>query len=542
MKLFRGDAVSLTAGSVLVVFGALTIGALPYLAGEVLDALAAGKDLSHPTKVMGIAVALGVIFFGVGGLVLMGRVEKRLATIRSEMVSSLLGADLGHVRNIPPGDVITRLTGDVRSLRGVVLPVTHTIPAALTMLVVATVAMFLLDSTLFWVMQLAVIPPALLGLGASLGLRRVGRKEKEALATVSERVREFLRLFVLVRTSGTAKAEHEGAAREIGVARKFGFRTAVYALGMELSAQLSVQIGFFATLAFGVSRVQSGQLAVAELVAFMLYATQLAAPLGILGQANAEIQHNLSSVPRLMEILEQPSLATGRGVEEVSVEQDNIEPSYILKDVDYKRVGGELVLSGMTLTLPIRGFVKVSGDSGSGKSTLLALLAGLSQPTAGSVALFGTELSNWDSNELTKAVAFVEQDAPALSLSLYDNLTYGLNRQVSDSEISGLLEAFNLSERFSSRSSWDESIGEAGTSVSGGERQRIALIRALLRKPKVLLLDEVTSQLDTETETAVLRYLEGLSKDVLVVMATHNEINQFDTEIVLPAKSATSED
>lgn len=184
----------------------------------------------------------------------------------------------------------------------------------------------------------------------------------------------------------------------------------------------------------------------------------------------------------------------------------------------------EEVISGMNLHIRRGTPLVIKGASGAGKSTLLSILLGYYVPSHGSIHLNGNEkeidiLTMINRNE----IAYVGPDPFLFDDSVYDNLTFGLNENVSREHIDELLKRFGLYSIFNGRKDGlEERLGEH-SHLSTGQRQRLSLIRALLRKPEVLVLDEATSNLDTESELIIVNYLKEFSKNAFVIIVTHRE-------------------
>jgi ABC-type multidrug transport system fused ATPase/permease subunit len=179
------------------------------------------------------------------------------------------------------------------------------------------------------------------------------------------------------------------------------------------------------------------------------------------------------------------------------------------------------VLEDVSFEIPGPGLTALVGPSGAGKSTIFALLSRFYDADGGSVKVGGTDVRRLPLGELRSRVAYVEQDAPVLAGTVRQNLLYA-NPDASDAELEGVLDLANL-RAFAEKlpDGLDTEVGDGGTLLSGGERQRIALARMLLRKPRLLLLDEVTSQLDAENERALKETVREVSRRCAVVVIAH---------------------
>ena len=178
-------------------------------------------------------------------------------------------------------------------------------------------------------------------------------------------------------------------------------------------------------------------------------------------------------------------------------------------------------LSDITLSVPARGLTAVVGPSGSGKTTMFSLLERFYEPQAGIITFAGRDLRNWSREELRAEIAYVEQEAPVLAGTLADNLRYAAPG-ATDAELAAVLAATRLDGLIARLPGGLETeVGSRGVGLSGGERQRIAIARALLRSPRLLLLDEASSQLDAVNEQALRDVVADLARSRAVMTIAH---------------------
>jgi ABC-type multidrug transport system fused ATPase/permease subunit len=191
----------------------------------------------------------------------------------------------------------------------------------------------------------------------------------------------------------------------------------------------------------------------------------------------------------------------------------------------------------LTFELPPGGMTALVGPSGVGKSTIFALLERYYEPQSGTIAMDGRDIRDWPLPELRAAIAYVEQDAPILAGTLRDNLCMATPDATDDDlhAVVTLTHLDDLLERLPD--GLDTAIGHRGTTLSGGEQQRIAIARALLRRPRVLLLDEATSQLDAVNELALRGLIEAVALTTTVVVVAHrlSTVHSADRILVMDA-------
>jgi ABC-type multidrug transport system fused ATPase/permease subunit len=208
------------------------------------------------------------------------------------------------------------------------------------------------------------------------------------------------------------------------------------------------------------------------------------------------------------------------------------EPAVRFEHVTFRYPGSaEPTLRDLTLTITGAGLTALVGPSGSGKSTVLRLIEGFYPIEKGRIWVSDRVLGDWDLSLLRNHVAYVEQESPVLAGTIGANLTYGIDdEEVPEEEVGQALEKVGLADRVTSL---DQPVHHRGDDLSGGERQRISIARALLRRPQLLLLDEVTSQLDASNEMLMRSLIQEISQQIPVVMVAHRLSTVVDADCVV---------
>jgi ABC-type multidrug transport system fused ATPase/permease subunit len=311
---------------------------------------------------------------------------------------------------------------------------------------------------------------------------------------------------------------------------------------MEASAGLAVQASFLAVLAVGGVRVVSGALPVSSLIAFLLYLFLLSDPISSLVNGVTQLQAGLAAVVRMRELQDLPTEpAASRGSTPQPSSYSGPAPASVtFTEVWFRyRYPHESgwVHRDLSFELPPGGMTAIVGPSGAGKSTVFSLLERYYEPQSGTIAVDGRDIRGWPLPELRAVIAYVEQDAPILAGTLRENLCMATPDATDDDlrAIFTLTRLDDLLERLPD--GLDTPIGHRGTTLSGGEQQRIAIARALLRRPRVLLLDEATSQLDAVNELALRALIEAVALTTTVVVVAHrlSTVTSADRILVMDA-------
>jgi len=482
----------------------------------------------HGLPPAGIAVvaALGAVaLVGLSGITgyltsfLSGAAAERIgADLRARVYERLLAlSPRFHDRN-RSGDLVTRLTGDVSRVQdALVVWLVSAVPDVLT-LAGLLVVLLAIDPGMTGVALVAVPPLAVL---AALRRRQIKRAQREARARqgdLAARVAESLRHVRAVQAFAQQDAENRRFRRDnTGVVR-----TSLRALDLEArygpAADMLLAAGGGLVLWLGVLRVTSGRMTVGVLLVVLSYLASLYGPVRSLTRLASVLARGAASRERLSEVLtsdeyvadapdavpapDEPRTLT---VQALTFGYDPRHP--VLHEVSLQVCRGEMVC--------------LVGATGVGKSTLLSLLLRLYDPDAGTIALDGSGIRGLTTASLRERIALVPQDPWILDGTVADNIAFGrpeANREdILDAARTALVHPFVSAMP----AGYDTVVGEGGVLLSGGQRRRVALARALLRGSPVLLLDEPTSGLDAESEQAVMDAIEQAAAGRMTLVVSH---------------------
>lgn len=499
----------------------------------IIDNALGGRPLPLSLPLVGGMKGLGVVNVAVGlgvGLVvaaatvsyvvsmLVGTTALNLATdLRAEVFARLLHLPARVHDRHSSGDLVTRLTSDVsRVQEALVARVQVALPGLVTMAGMTTL-MLLVDPTLTLVV-LGAIPP--LALVAVLRRRSVAAVQAEArtrAGVLASHAAEVIRHARAVQTFSQEDPER----------RRFGLlsRASAQAAGgvVQTSARLAptADLLFAVVLAgvlwLGTARVVGGRITLGELMVFVAYLGSMRTPIRSLSALAGTLGRGKASRERLAEVLAEPPLAEPRHPLPAPAATADLR----LANVSFGYAPGAPVLIDVTLTVPAGRTVCVVGKTGAGKSTLLSLLVRLHDPDSGVVSIGDTDVRQLALADVRARAAFVPQDAWVMAGTIADNVRYG-TPGASDEAVRAAC-ASALVDEFADRlpAGLQTPVGEGGTMLSGGQRRRVALARALLRGSPVLLLDEPTSGLDAASEALVIEAIARASVRRTVVIVTH---------------------
>ncbi|OOC09086.1 ABC transporter transmembrane domain-containing protein [Thioalkalivibrio halophilus] len=528
-----------------IVFGlvALVVGSGAILAfGGVLRLLVdAGLGPEDPAglnrALVLLLVVVTVMAIGVGARIYLVTWlgERVVADLRRAVFANVIRLDPAFFEQTRTGEVISRLTADATLIQTVV-GTTLTIAARNLLLIVGGLVLMFLSSPPLAALLVAGLPAVAVPVWL-LGrrVRRLSRRTQDRVADVGARTDETLYAIETVQAHGREDAERGRHASAVEAA--FGMATRRAATGALLAAAVMLlMFGLIAgVLWIGGHRVLDGMMTPGELAAFLFYAALVAGSIAALSEVTNELLRAAGAAERLLELAEVRSGPPWPRHPEALA--DPVRGEIALEDVvfAYPTRPQPPALDGVSLRVRPGESVALVGPSGSGKSTLFRLLLRFHDPDAGCIRLDGHDLRRLRPDELRRHIAVVPQEPVLFSGTVRENVAYGVP-DASDAALQAAAEAAHARGFIEALpEGWDTALGERGVRLSGGQRARLALARALLRKPAVLLLDEATSALDAESEREVQAALEEVrhARTVLTIAHRLATVQSADWIVVL---------
>ncbi|MGW1338751.1 ABC transporter ATP-binding protein [Streptomyces rubiginosohelvolus] len=508
--------------------------AMPLMAKHAVDTFADGRSPVAPLVALTALVLAGACLSAYGSFLMSRTGEGVVLRARDQLVGRIMRLKVPAVDRLTPGDLQSRVTSDTTLLRTVLSSGLVESFNSVLMLLGTIALMAYMDLTLLGVTLVVVV-----GIGAvtSLLMPRIQRaqlKAQESVGAMGAALDRVLQAFRTVKASGAEDRETAAVAAAARHAHDRGVTVAKWSSVTEVTMTMSIQLAFLAVLGVGGARAASGSLEISSLIAFLLYLFYLMGPIGGLVEGWTGLQSGLAAVRRIDEV---ESLPGEPAEESGGLTKGGGGPLGVtFQDVSFG-YGDERAPAhqGVTFDVPPGGMVALVGPSGAGKSTVFSLLERFYDHEAGTITVGGRDIRDWPLAELRGSLAYVEQDAPVLAGTLRENLLFAapdadekeLAAAVTRTRLDALVE--RLPEGL------DTAVGHRGVTLSGGERQRIAIARALLRHPRLLLLDEVTSQLDAVNEQALRDVILELAQRTTVLVIAHrlSTVRHADRIVVL---------
>jgi ATP-binding cassette subfamily B protein len=510
-----------------VVSNALNL-VVPKLIAKAIDSYALGNFVVHDLLLEFAVIAIGIFVFSyLQNIVQVFASERVARDLRNRVSERISLQTYAFVEGVTPAKLLTNLTSDVDAVKTFVSQAIASLISSVFLIIGASVLLLLIN----WKLALAalIIVPVIGGtFYVVLGkVRKLFKKAQEAIDRLNSVINESILGSALIRLLNSEQLEYQkfidanGAARDIGLSilRLFSSLIPVITFCTNLATLI--------ILTLGGSFVIAGTMSLGEFTAFNSYIAILIFPILIIGFMSNVIAQASASYSRIGGVLTAPG-EQGQGGEkkelrgDISVEHVSVRygEKHILKDVSFTVQGGQKVA--------------IIGPTAAGKTQLLYLLTGLLRQTEGNIVYDGISVDRYDQQDLHRQVGFVFQDSVLFNLSLRENIAFSSDAKDEDvalaiktAELSEFVDA--LPERL------DTIVSERGTSLSGGQKQRIMLARALALDPKVLLLDDFTARVDTETERRILTNLAANYPHLTLISVTQRiaSVMKYDQIILL---------
>jgi len=510
-------------------FGVASPWVLRYAIDDLARTLARDKLWAYAAILL-LLVALEGLGRYTARRVLIGLSREIEFELRDDLFRHLLRLPAAFFHTTRVGDVMSRAVSDLQAVRMVLGPgIMYTASTVATFVV--TLALMLRLSPL---LSLLVLVPLML---VSYFVRHFGRRIHDRFEAVQEQLAE---LSAMVQENLAGARVVRAYVQEAHEERRFAAASQAYLennrrlirLNGALHPGIQLLMGLSAVLvvALGGRLVIEGRLTLGEFVAFSTYLAMLHWPMIALGWVLNIFERGEASMGRLNELFDAPTEADG------GLPSGELRGHLRARGLDFRYPGSErLVLQGLDFDVPAGSTVAIVGPTGAGKSTLVALLARLIEPPPGSLSMDGRDLREVPLRDLRAAIGMVPQESFLFSVSLRANLALGTEDE-RDPRVAAAARLAQLeSDVEGFPKGYDTLVGERGLTLSGGQRQRAALARALARSPRLLILDDALSAVDTVTEARILAGLAAVrgERTTLIVAQRLSSVKHADQILVL---------
>jgi len=515
------------AGLLLAVSTVLTL-AWPQFIQRIVDGVIVEGDGAALDRL--VIVLIGVLLLRMAvdsyrGFLVSWAGERIIADLRIRVARHLMGLSLSYFNDRKTGEILAHVTSDVTQLHFAVTQSVLSITSQILTLLGGAFVVF----TMNW--RLALLTFTVAPLVALIGVfygRRIRGMSREVMDAQAEAIGILQESLAEIRTvQAFTREQHESSRFTAGIRRQFDaairmtrWSTTIGPLMFFLLFSSSVIV-----LWYGGHLVIAGELSIGQLFAFILYMSIVAAPVGGLAGEWTRLQQAFGAADRVFDVSDAPD----------AVDAPHLGGRITFDEVRFRYGTGPVVLDGVTVEVAPGSVVALVGPSGAGKTTFVNLIGRFYDPVDGRVLADGTDIRTFTVRSLREQIAVVPQEPILFGASVRENIAYG-RLDASETDIVSAAEAANATE-FVRRlpEGFDTLVGERGVKLSVGQRQRIAIARALLRDARLLLLDEATSSLDNESEFLVQQALDRLMRGRTTIVIAHRltTVERADRILVL---------
>lgn len=512
--------------------------AFPKLLGELVNSGNKGSltnDLNRIALLLIGTLIIQSIFSYFRVVFFVNVTEKTLAFLRQTTYNHLIKLPLRFFEKHRVGELNSRISSDISLLQETL---TTTLAEFIRQIIIICggITLLAITSWRLTLFMLAIIPGVML-LAVFFGrfIRKLSKQVQAEVAKSNTIVEETLQGIQIVKTYTNEFFEINRYRNRTGEIAKIGMKSGKYRGAFSAFMILGLFGAMVAVIWRGSALMSTGVINAGQLFSFVIYSGFIGGTIGGLAGVFTDIQKFIGATEELFEIFDEKE----EDLKEIEVvpENESLKGMITFRDLSFRYPSrpDEEVLSNINFTIPENKMVALVGSSGAGKSTIASLILRLHEPTSGDILFDNRNSRDFSLTSLRSQIALVPQDVFLFGGSIRENIAYG-RPSATDEDIFAAAEKANAIEfidRFPEK--LDTIVGERGTQLSGGQRQRIAIARALLKNPRILILDEATSSLDSESERLVQDALETLmiGRTSIVIAHRLSTIRRADQILVI---------
>ncbi|WP_088015046.1 ABC transporter ATP-binding protein [Gottfriedia acidiceleris] len=501
---------------------------LPLLTKKFVDGFSLASLSAGQIAVFVVVLIIQAISSAVS-IYLLSRVGNTVvANVRHRLWKKMIVLPISYFDETQTGDNVSRVTNDTAILKGLI---TEHITNFLTGIISIT-GSFILLLVLDWRMTLvtfSIIPViALIFIPIGKQMSKLSKATQDETAKFTSLISQVFSEIRLVKVSNAETTEITNGNKGINNLLSFGIKEGKLHSLIGPIVSFVLMLILVVIIGYGGVRVSSGAITAGALVAYILYLFQIIFPVTQITHFFTELQKTKGATERMISILKLEEEDYQTGKDEIDMKLPiNINKLHFA----YKE---EEMLTNLNFAIPPGKVTAIVGPSGSGKTTLFSLIERFYSPKSGEITIGNNPINSFNLEDWRKQIGYVAQESPLIVGTIRENICYGIKREISDEEltyVSGMayVDQFvnDLPEGFNTE------VGERGIKLSGGQRQRIGIARALLRNPKLLMLDEATSNLDSRSELVVQNALSNLMKGRTTLIIAHRLSTVIDADQIV---------
>lgn len=492
---------------------------IPLFTGRLVDKFSTNNINWNIVVLFASIFIINALLSGLGIYLLSKIGEKMIYGIRSLLWEHMIKLKMPFFDKNESGQLMSRLTDDTKVINDFIsqkLP--QLLPAIIT-LIGSIIMLFIMD----WQMTLLtfIAIPIFMGIMIPLGRRmqKISKHTQAEIANFSGLLGRVLTEMRLVKISNTEQKELNNAHYNLNEIYKLGLRQAKIVAIIQPISSVIMLLMIAIILGFGAIRIATGAITAGALIAMIFYVMQLSMPLMNLSTLVTDYKKAVGASQRIYEIMQEPvePMEQLKPIANINIENGALEFNNVEFKYDVKTI-----LDHVSFRIPQGDISAFVGPSGSGKSTIFNLIERMydidnGDITYGNKSIYDIPITNWRSK-----IGYVMQSNSMMTGTIRDNILYGINRNVSDEELIKYAKLANCHDFIMQfDEGYDTLVGERGLKLSGGQRQRIDIARSFVKNPDILLLDEATANLDSESEQKIQEALEVLMKGRTTIVIAH---------------------
>lgn len=509
---------------------------VPMIMADLIDTgVSTGDDMYIYKKGLQMVIcAILALILGIGSSRFSALAGQGLgANLRKAEYEKLQNYSFSNIDHFRVSSLVTRLTSDVTNIQNAVSTGMRPFGRSPIMLIFATSVAFSINHTLALVFFVALPILAVLLITIIIHVRPLYSKMQSAIDLVNRTIQENLTAIRVVKSYVRGDYEYE-KFENVNNSLKNESEKAFSLAVLNMPAMQYVMYGtILSLLLFGGYLINNGELMIGELTGFLSYVLLILNSLMMMSNVFLMMTRSLASGARIMEVIDEKIDMTDELAKDITVKNGDIEFEHVW--FKYKEDAKEYVLSDVSFHIKAGQTVGIIGQTGSAKTSLVQLIPRLYDTSRGTVKIDGIDVKNYPMKHLRDAIAVVLQKNTLFSGTLLSNLKWG-NENASMDEIKEACQIACVDEFIDRMSDgYNTEMGQGGVNVSGGQKQRLCIARAILKKPKVLILDDSTSAVDTATEAKIR---EGLSRRLpdmtkIIIAQRISSVRHADQIIIL---------
>jgi len=503
-------------GSVITTLVGLTI---PLLTRELVDGFSISSlSINLILMIIGIFI-LHALIDGFSSYALAYVGQRVVAQLRKSIWQKMIRLPVRYFERQPSGESVSRVVNDTGIVKDLVSQHFPQFISGLISIFGAVIILLIMDWRMT-VMMLVAVPITLLAM-IPLGTRmaKVSRRLQDETASFQGSIQQTISEIKLMKSSTAEEVEKQKGLMGIAKLFRTGLKEAKIFSVIGPFMYMVVMLVIVVIIGYGGIRVEEGTMTTGALVAFLLYLFQITFPITTFALFFTELQKAKGATDRIVEILNEDVEEVHKGIDK-KIDNDPLR----FQNVYFSYENGEEVLKNISFQANPGEMIAFAGPSGGGKTTVFGLIERYYQPRKGDILIGNQSINDVSMSSWRSQLGYVSQESSMMSGTIRDNLTYGLSQKdnVTDSQLWEVVK-MAYADQFIKElpNGLDTEVGERGTKLSGGQRQRINIARAFLRNPKLLLLDEATASLDSQSEQVVQKALQRLMERRTTFVIAH---------------------